>query len=585
MRFMHIYRCNLMKIGADMDDQKAENLLNLALDATEQEREKSESLNVGYNKVDKEWELIIRYSGDLSEITDLFPQIRVSELTAGYAIFTVPESLIEPLSGFSQIEYIEKPKRLYFAINHGKSVSGINPLQTGNNALTGRGVIVAVIDSGIDYYHGDFRNADGTTRILELWDQTKDEVYTREQINEALASGGRENAYRIVPSIDLSGHGTAVTGIAAGNGRESDGQYRGIAYESDLLIVKLGAPMPDSFPRTTELMRALDYVAERALYYNKPVAINLSFGNTYGPHDGTGLLETYINEIANRGRTVIITGTGNEGSQGGHTSGNLTTGVMSEIEMSVAPYETGFGVQLWKSYADEVDITIISPGGIVIGPISRRLGSQRLNFGRTTILLYYGQPSPYSQDQEIYMDFIPNNDYVESGIWTFRLTPHSIKAGQYDFWLPTSNILNPDTKFLQPTPETTLTIPSTAARVISVGAYNDFYMTYADFSGRGYTRVDRLVKPDIVAPGVNIIAPKAGGGYEAVTGTSFAAPFVTGSAALLMEWGIVKGNDPFLYGEKIKAYLIRGARPLSSESVYPNPQLGYGALFLEGSLP
>ena len=158
-------------------------------------------------------------------------------------------------------------------------------------------------------------------------------------------------------------------------------------------------------------------------------------------------------------------------------------------------------------------------------------------------------------------------------------------TGRYDLWLPAQAALNPATRFLLPTADTTLTIPSTAAGVISVGAYNDSYLSYADFSGRGYTRTDNQIKPDLVAPGVDIVTVQKGGGYAAVTGTSFATPFVSGSAALLMEWGIVRGNDPFLYGEKVKAYLIRGARQLPGFEEFPNPTVGYGALCVRDSLP
>lgn len=568
-----------------MNDQKLENLLNLSLDATESEREKSEALRVGYNREEKTWELIVKYNGDLSEVAAALPGIKVMELINEYAILIVPESLIGPLTGFSQIEYIEKPKRLYFSINIGKSVSCINPVQTGNKRLSGRGVLTAVIDSGIDYFHRDFRKMDGDTRILALWDQDKDTVYTEEEINLALGSGSREAAYRVVPSRDLSGHGTAVTAIAAGNGLEQGGQYRGIAYESPLLIVKMGAPSGDSFPRTTELMRAMDFVVKKALEYKMPLAVNLSFGNTYGSHDGTSLLETFIDDIANYGRSVIVAGTGNEGDRMGHTSGILKEGVVTEIELLVAAYETGFGLQLWKLYEDSFDISIISPEGISVGPISSRLGPQRISFRETTVLLYYGEPSPYSRAQEIYMDFIPKVDYVESGIWKIRLTPGRIVIGQYDLWLPTAGALNRSTRFLNPTPDTTLTIPSTAANVISVGAYDDINFSYADFSGRGYTRLNNQIKPDLVAPGDNIITAASGGGYAAVRGTSFAAPFVTGSAALMMQWGIVDLNDPFLYGEKVKAYLIKGAKPLSGEKNYPNPRLGFGALCLADSFP
>ncbi len=570
-----------------MVGQKTENLLNLSLDATEAERSKSPALGEGYDREDRRWELIVKYNGDLEEIEAAMPEIRAFPLLGGYAVLSVPEPFIESLAAFSQIEYIEKPKRLFFSVNKAKSDSCITQVQSGGGGLylSGRGVITAVIDSGIDYYHGDFRDREGNSRILELWDQDRAAVYSREQINEALRAGSREAAFQLVPSRDVSGHGTAVAGIAAGNGLEGNGTYRGAAYESDLLIVKLGAPKPDSFPRTTELMRALDFVVRRAVYYQKPVAVNLSFGNTYGSHDGTSLLETYLDAAAEMGRTVIVAGSGNEGSSRGHTSGILKNGESRIIELSVDEYERGFGVQLWKLYIDDFFVELISPSGRSSGPVSPVLGSQRLAFPGTTALLYYGEPSPYSTAQEIYFDFIPSDTYVESGIWKFRLIPQRIVDGSFDLWLPSESALNRSTQFLFPTPDTTLTIPSTSSSVMTVGAYDDATQSYADFSGRGFTRLGHMVKPDLVAPGVNIVTSRAGGGYAAVTGTSFAAPFVTGSAGLLMEWGIVDGNDPYLYGEKVKAYLRRGARQMPGFEVFPNPQVGYGALCVKDSLP
>ena len=587
-----------------MDNQKRENLLNLALDATEEERLKSVNLNVGYAPGEKTWELIVRYNGSLESLRD--EGIRVDELAAGYAVLVVPESRIEQVSAMEQIVYIEKPKRLFFASNMARAASCLSTIQTSIGAgaggggtggagagvisslesgLTGKGVLVAVIDSGIDYYHPDFRNPDGTTRIGLLADQDRDRIYTREEINAALETGSRTSALALVPSTDPSGHGTAVAAIAAGNGREGNGVYRGVAYESELMVVKLGTPLTDSFPRTTQLMKALDLVVRRAQDMNRPLAVNISFGNTYGSHDGTSLLETFINDMSGIGRNVIVAGTGNEGTGAGHRAGSLVMGQEENAQLSIAPYETGMGVQLWKSYVDQFSIRLVTPSGEIIGPIDSRLGPQELRYGGTQILIYYGKPSPFSRAQEVYFDFLPVRDYLDSGIWTFRLTPERIVTGRYDMWLPSRGILNPSTRFLRPVPETTLTIPSTAANVISVGAYDDSYRAYADFSGRGFTRQTGQVKPDLAAPGVDIVAARRGGGYEAVTGTSFAAPFVTGSAALLMQWGILQGNDPFLYGEKVKAYFTRGARHLPGYDVWPNERLGYGTLCVRDSLP
>ena len=574
-----------------MEDQKLENLLNLALDAAEEEREKSLELSVGYDPEEKMWEVIIKYSGNLEAVRER--GIDVVELLNGYAILTLNETELSWLAGKSEIEYIEKPKRLFFAIEQARAASCIEQVQGDKLNLSGRNCIVCIIDSGIDYEHPDFRNADGSTRILSLWDQTVignppqgyliGTEYTREDINEALASGN--NAFSIVRSRDLSGHGTAVAGIAAGNGGASQGRYRGVATESDLIVVKLGNPRAESFPRTTELLQALDYSIRKSLEWNRPIAINLSFGNTYGSHDGTSLLETYMDGIANMGRNCICVGTGNEGTSGGHTSGVLTENQEREVELAVAPYETSFSIQIWKSYVDQVDISVESPDGMRVGPIQKSLGTQRFSLENTEILLYYGEPSPYSPNQEIYLDFLPKASYVTSGIWKIILTPRNIVNGRYDMWLPSEGALSIGTRFLLPTPELSLTIPSTARRAIAVGAYNSYLNNYAEFSGRGYVYGNVNIKPNLVAPGVNITCPSPGGGYVVRTGTSMATPFVTGSAALMMEWGIIKNNDPFLYGEKVKAYLERGAKPLPGIEEYPNELVGWGALCLADSLP
>ncbi len=653
-----------------MNNEKLENLLNLALDATPEEREKSLELNIGYDTASRSWEVIAKASGGFDTLLELFPQISVRPLLNGYGILTVPANLLDALSARPEIEYIEKPKRLFFAVNTGRSASCITPLQTApmgsmqnnvsvpdvniissvspdtnspsqpppsvstepstspdtaippttqqpnseRNNLFGSGILIAIIDSGIDYAHPDFCNSDGTTRIIELWDQSLNRIFTQNEINDALQAPSSQERYAIVPSRDLSGHGTHVAGIAAGNGRASGGQYRGVAPQSSLLIVKLGISDPDGFPRTTELMRAVDYVLQKAFMLQMPVSINLSFGNNYGSHDGASLLETYLDSVSSYWKSCMITGTGNEGASRIHTSGTfltnasrtsvsntsrasasdtyrtaatVTSGQFSPITIpfSVSDYESGLNLQLWKSYSDEIEVSLRHPNGTIIGPFQERLGTYRFNAGMTELLIYYGKPSPYSTSQEIYLDFIPRTNYVDAGLWELTLTPRRITAGAYDLWLPGQSVISSGTGFLYPTEDTTLTIPSTASKVISVGAYNAAFNNYAPFSGRGFTRMEHRIKPDLAAPGVNIISAAPGGGYTSKSGTSMAAPFVTGSCALLMEWGILRGNDPYLYGEKAKAYLIRGTKKLPAFTEYPNPYIGWGTLCTADSLP
>ena len=273
-------------------------------------------------------------------------------------------------------------------------------------------------------------------------------------------------------------------------------------------------------------------------------------------------------------------GVGNEGAADTHTSGYFQR--TDQVELFVGEYETGLNAQLWKRYVDTVEIELAASGGRVLGRMDRA-GTYRFSWGNTDIYVYFGLPSPYSIYQEIFFDFVPRQGYVEEGPLYFRFTNRRIVSGIFDMWLPAGGILNSRTGFALPTPERTLTIPSAAAGAISVGAYDSRTREYAPFSGRGFTWETNQVKPDLVAPGVEITSCVPGGGYGVKSGTSMATPFVTGSAALLMEWGIVRGNDPYLYGEKMKAGLIRGARNLlaigsAAGDTLPSEKIGWGAL-------
>lgn len=617
-------------------DQKLENILNLALETPEEEREQTESLNVGYSAVSRSWELIVKYHGSLDGLRE--QNIVVEELIAGYAILTVPETLVDMVSETPEIEYVEKPKRFYYQQTDPDSASCFPPVTRRTPFLNGRGVLLAVLDSGITWDLGVFRKSDGSTRIRYLWDQTvpwdrllpgkqaalreqeplrdstlpqnqivpgkTDDMgfgrvpdgfsigteYTEEEINAALNESVLER-YRLIPSRDLTGHGTAVAGIAAG--RSADGLYTGAAPEAELIIVKLGLPREESFPRTTEILRGVTYALRKAGQLNMPLVINLSFGNSYGSHDGSSLLERFLDNASEIGRTVICVGSGNEGAARGHFAGNITRD--SRVELAVGSYERSLNIQLWKNYSDVFRIRLQSPGGEE-AELSTNIqgGKYTLGLEQTRILVYLGEPLPYAVAQEIYLDLIPvTGNYINAGIWSIRLEPVVTVTGQYYLYLPAGSGMGESTGFYRSTPQVTLTVPSTATKVITVGAYDPVYDTYADFSGRGYADSTRtigvaaagLTKPDLVAPGVNIQAPDVYGSFTSVTGTSFATPIVSGAAALLMEWGIVRGNDPFLYGEKVKAYLRKGARPLRGETEYPNDRVGYGKLCVAESLP
>lgn len=619
-----------------MDSQKIENLLNLSLAADVTEREQSALLREGFDMLNDTWEIIIKYRGDIERYeTDL---IKMEPLIAGYAIVTLPEALLDDFVALPEIEYVEKPKPFYFQDITAFRESCISTVTETEPFLTGEGVLVAILDSSIDFYNENFRNADGSTRITALWDQTLQPdheqgllppegfkigvEFSEAQINEALAAGSEAEARRLIPTEDVTGHGTAVAGILAAGGTSEEPYRKGVAPESSLLIVKLGAQRENAFPKTTEIMRGVTYAIRKALELRMPLVINLSFGNTYGDHRGNSLLERFLDNAAEMGRTSIVVGSGNEGASGGHVEGLIREREQENVELAVAEYETSLSVQLWKYYQDVFDVTLLTPGGERIVIPMDMPGSYRYRANGTVLLIYVGQPLPYMVFQEVYFDFVPedtgrrdsaegvdmadNNfggdttfrrEYITPGVWTFQFVPREIVYGGYQCFLSSAAIRNEGTGFYRESPQVTLTIPSTAHKVITVGAYDIATGGVADFSGRGYVfrqlmgnvtppaTLIHTVKPDLVAPGVDVETVSVRGGYTRVSGTSYATPIVAGAATLLMEWGIVRGNDPYLYGEKLKAYLIKGARPIPGAEDLPNDRAGWGALCLAESIP
>lgn len=566
-----------------MNNPKADAALNLSLSLPESLHEKSTSLSAVLTG--SVWEILVLASQDLSFLTKQYPQIEVSMLLENFALLRLPPSLIPTVSALPQILYIEMPHYISFEILSGKRSSCITQVTLPPLSLTGNGVLVGFVDSGIDLTHPDFQDSNGNSRVLFLWDQTRDEdppdgylfgtEYNNEQINEALRAGK-------TLSKDDSGHGTAAAGIACGNGNASKGRYRGIAPDTELIVVKM-RKNKGLYPRTTELISGIDYCIRKALKFNRPLVLNISFGNNYGSHTGNSLSELYLNRVSLLGRISIIAASGNEGASPIHTLGFLDQTV--NVDFSISERQTSLNMQLWKDYADAVRIRLRAPSGTEY-TLSYKFGTNIEVLDQTQIAFYNSAPSPFQRLQEYYFEFFPIADsfYLTSGVWSLIIEPISIKNGTFEMWLPAASSLNGATRFLSPDPYNTLTVPSSANSVITVGAYDAKTNTPADFSGRGAASMPNLLtKPDLVAPGVSVIVPSFPGGYQTVSGTSFAAPFVTGSAALLMEWGIVKRNNLFLYGEQLKAWLIAGAKELPGYPV-PNPRTGWGALCLEAAL-
>lgn len=628
-------------------EQKLDSELSLALSLPEEERMRNAVLRSGYDPGSRIWTLLLLYQGSLDEIEAALP-VSIVPLLGSYAVIRIPAEKIPALLAFPQVLYLELSRPLYEEAITGIAESCMDtvlpvlpgsgtligpddsdePDRTvspgpggslttgeGGGTLTGRGTAIAILDSGVDYRHPDFCTADGATRILTYWDQTLDydgmnrygvgRIFSKEELDRLLtaaagsgAPGSGTPGEQSVsapateaplpePSADFSGHGTHIAGICAGNGRASGGRNRGAAPESSLLVVKLKNDADSVFTDYANLMMAVDYVVRFASDAALPLSINISYGSNDGPHDGSGLMERYLNNCIFYGKNVVVTATGNEGISRRHSHVQVSEDTQNAVPFSVAPGENSLYLQLFKHYGDTFTYRLSPPDGSGEILIPGRAGIYRFSLGNNLVRLIISDPTPYQSLQELFLVLLPSASglSLSSGVWQFHIQAESVVSGSVNMWLPSREATNAATGFLSTSVDGTLTIPSTAANVISVSGYDSTTDTFASFSGRGFLRGPVSDKPDLTAPAINILSTAPGGGYSIKSGTSMAAPFVSGAASLLMEYGIVQGRDLFLYGEKIKALLQKGARPLPAFSEYPNPSVGWGALCLKDSLP
>ena len=641
-------------------NQKLNPELALSLSLDNAKRMESSLLHSGFSPSTDMWKLILFYNGSLEEIKKVI-SFSFIPLLGNFAILFIKEKDIPSFLTFPQVLYVELSRPIYENALTGIDASCFPDynIVTGRNVntttLTGKGTAIAVLDSGVDYRHPDFRNADGSTRILAYWDQSlpfasfnKENtnsnssnsdnfqyISTTNSQNNYIAADNRTNTRRnnfsnhsstidnpynlgvifseedlnrllmpksssapsdsstfsvtvpatelLSPSEDISGHGTHIAGICSGNGRASNGNNQGVAPESSLIVVKLKNETASVYTDYANLMMAVDFAVRFANSRSLPLSINISYGSNDGSHTGSSLLELFMEQVSLYGKNVICAATGNEGLTRRHASLNTISNQNTydkSIDFTVAPGERSLYLEIWQAFADDFSYELFAPSGLESFVFPAVPGIYAYMIADTTIYLTINNPTPYQPFRQYFLSFSSNTTFITSGTWALHIASiptGKIVDGRLQFWLPSKEATNSATGFLSPSSDMTFTIPSTASSVISVSGYDSNLDVFAPFSGQGFSN-NRHTKPDLCAPAVNILSTAPGGGYTIRTGTSMAAPFVTGAAALLMQHGIVNGNDPFLYGEKAKAYLWKSARPLPAFSEYPNEKVGWGAL-------
>ena len=489
----------------------------------------------------------------------------------GYGIITLPVDNLQAINQVPGIQYLELSKVLYTSDASSMRAACVTGLWQSTN-LTGAGVLVGFIDTGIDYTLRAFRTEEGESRIEFLYDLAAGGlVYTKAQIDEALAS---TDPYSVVDFRDSTGHGTHVAGIACAGG-DIDRENYGAAYRSSIAMVKITGVEGVNFSLSSQIMRGIKFLIDRGREINQPLVINLSWSTNDGAHNGSSILEQYINTISGVERVTFVIAAGNEGDRAHHAGGEL--GEEENIQIRVSSGEAGVILQLYKPILSDLTLEITNPLGNRTGVIPVRQGYREIPIGNDIVLLYDTGPKPFNLEGEVIITILSRENTVAAGQWNVRLINTGEIGGRYDIWLPISENIRAGTRFLQPDVYNTLGIPATVENVISVGSYNSMTNSISSFSGRGIYG-EGFIKPDIVAPGEGIVSTLPGGSFGPKTGTSMAAPHVSGICALLMEWGIVQGNDAFLYGDRLKYYLITGARRRRAEEDYPNPTWGYGTV-------
>ena len=516
-----------------------------------------------------DYEVIVKYNGNILRLENEL-NVSVEILSPTYAIITSSDpNEFDKLLEYSEIEYVEKPFILVTQDTQSFSSTGITSFK-GRTNLSGRGTIIGLIDSGIDYTLPIFKDQNNRSKILYYWDQSitgtppegfkEGTLYTNEDINMAL------NGEKNIPISITAAHGTHVAGIAAG-----------IANDANLIVVRVGNRQTDYYSRSTEFMRAIKFILDTAVSLNMPVAINISYGSNEGSHLGLSLFEQYIDDMCLYWKNNIIVAAGNNANRGGHQRIQLENNVNQEVEFTIGQNERIINLNIWPDFTDEFTLQIISPSNEQSQVLSEQSPKIINTMGSTSVVGNFYPIEPYSLARRITIQFT-GNPYINSGIWRLRFEPRNIVNGRVQMYLPTAEGISKDTRFLFPTSTLTVTVPGTAPRVITVGSFNSRTDTVSVFSGRGDIDLG-VYKPDILAPGEDIISYLPGGSTGSLTGTSMATPHVTGVCSLLMQWGIADRNDPFMYSQRLKALLIDNAR--RREGVrYPTNETGYGFLDL-----
>ena len=554
---------------------------------------------------------IVEYIGNFDSEIDKNKDIYITLIDNEYAIASIKKTLLEDYLDNNEVRTIlekyltDQNFRLGFVslpqLYTLQEISAIEAAQVSSLQanvplnLTGSGVIVGIIDTGIDYLNEEFMDMNGETRIEEIWDQTippstneKSNVpfgtiYTKDQINEAIKlykSGG--DPYSIVPSVDKNGHGTAMAGIVGATGKNIE--LKGVAPECKFVAVKLAEA--NFFEELSNLdipvynlppiMVAVGYLRRILFNKMKPVVILLPLGSNNGNHKGDNVFDSFIESVSGNVGIVIVTGTGNEALQDGHVSGVIKNKDRVEsIGLLISEDQINLSVEIWVDLPNIIDISVVSPAGEETGFVQAMLNMEKkysFILANTTMRIAYYLPEEYSGEELISINF----RNITSGLWTLKLRMREGEMATYNSWIMQSGIVSKGTRFTSSDPYGTITIPGDSDFIVTMAAYNQNNNSLLPYSGIGF-REENIDKIDVAAGGVNTKTVGLDNSIATINGTSLSAAIGAGACILLLQWGIVQGKYPYMYVQSIKTFIRRGVIQRPGD-LYPNPNWGYGVL-------
>ena len=545
--------------------------------------------------------LFVQFTGDIAPIEQAGFQTRT--VAGDVATGDIEISKLPALEGVPSIVRMEVSRVMNNELDLAAVESRVGPVHTGPPGHRGAGVIVGIIDSGIDYRHQCFRAPDGRSRILAIWDQALTRVgtetspagfafgveYRQAQINAALAVPNPLTVVRHQDSAGAGFHGTHVSGISAGDGSVA-GQGRpaftfvGVAPEADIVVVANNrgrAAGERGLGDSADTLDAARYIFDFAASLGRPAVINQSQGDNVGPHDGTSLLERGLDNLLGGAGRAFVKSAGNEGTRNRHASGTLTGGGVQTVQFNVPGGVPQVTVDLWYRGADRIGVSVTRPGGAATATVNPP-STTTINLpGGNQVFIDSSVIVPGNGDNRIFLTISRGTaGQVQTGNWSMTIRGNTISFGQWDAWIQR----NSDSQFLPPfvNAARTISVPGTAREIITVASYvtrGAGVGSISSFSSLGPTRDGRRA-PTLAAPGQTLFSANvttAADQYQGMAGTSMASPMVTGAVALMLQ------RRPTMTAEQIRDCLMSTARSDGNTGATPNNAWGAGKLDVQAA--